>query len=453
MFRLLSLVYIVVFSCLLCLKPIPLIAAEPLSLETLLELDPFDWGSIHPQNVCDECTLALANKSKLKEDQICRLYLLKSISLRFLGKEKAAINDLIELLRLRPNDCQALRLRGECYATLKQYENARSDFEALIRFQPKSGIGYACLARCLEKSGDTETIKELAEKAISVDPAEPQGYLVRAAAYLKERSYQLALKDLNQCIALRYGEGTIETPRPYLIKAAILLDIFDSPKQAREDLIMARAIYPSNDLMKALFCTYYFKSGKYNLAFHLSQQLPEDRTDIISRKINCLIERLRHHEALQVSESIIRKDHQWWGGYLCRGNVFFSQEKYKEALQDYDKALDLNRNAIGPFAAKVYLLASCPDQQFRDGRAARALATKCCEGTEYQVSRYLMLMAMACAECGDFTEAVRWGKKSLEQAHSSFPYLKDYRQRLSLFEKGEPYRFAPNSRALDYLFP
>ena len=64
-----------------------------------------------------------------------------------------------------------------------------------------------------------------------------------------------------------------------------------------------------------------------------------------------------------------------------------------------------------------------------------------------------MLLAMASAECGAYKDAVRLAKKSLEKADTSFPFLKEYRQRLADFEKGKPFRYTPGSRTLDYLFP
>jgi hypothetical protein len=64
-----------------------------------------------------------------------------------------------------------------------------------------------------------------------------------------------------------------------------------------------------------------------------------------------------------------------------------------------------------------------------------------------------MLLSMACAECGDYKEAIRWAKKALEKAEPGFPFLEDYRRRLALFEKGKPFRFSPKLPVLDYICP
>jgi tetratricopeptide (TPR) repeat protein len=455
-FPLLILACAVVVATLLFRNPMSLVAAEVTGIEALLELEPLDWDSINPPKVIDECTLALANKPKLKEDQVCRLYLLRGKALLMVGKEEAALRDLTELLTIRPNDCLALCFRGEVYSTLRKYDKAQTDFETLVKLQPKSGIGYAWLSLCLGERGHNDDSKNFAEKAISLAPDEARGYLARAEARLRNDKYLEGLKDLNRCMSLSYGSGTIVAARPFLLRTAVFMHIFDNPKKALPDLLMARGLDRYSEDTKNLFCEYYFKTGKYNLAFRLSEQLPKGqmyRLTSLPVKVGCLIERNRHKEALEAADSMVREVPQWWGSYLCRGEVSFSQKKYKDALQDYDRVLSLRHDNIGTMAAKAYLLATCPEAQFRDGPLARTLASKCCEITEYQVPRHIMLLAMACAECGDYKEAVRLAKESLKKADSSFPYLADYKRRLALFEAEKPYRFVPGSRTFDYLFP
>jgi tetratricopeptide (TPR) repeat protein len=236
----------------------------------------------------------------------------------------------------------------------------------------------------------------------------------------------------------------------------VFLDLFDNPTKAFPNLLMARRLNGSDVTAKSIFCKYYFKTGKYNMASKISEQLVKEqptRRDVLGMRVSCLIERNRHEESLQVAESIVHQEPRWWGSYVCRGLVFFTLKNYKEALQDYDKSISLRRDTLGAMGAKAYLLATCPEAQLRDGPTARTLAARCCERTKGQAPRYLMLQAMACAECGDYKEAVRLAKESLKKADSSFPYMADYKRRLALFEAEKPYRFVPGSRTFDYLFP
>lgn len=457
LFQMLISKWAVLATFLFFLNPSFLIASDDPSLEALLELqiDPLDWSSIYPQPVINQCTLALANKQMLKQDQVCRLHLLRGAAQFLIGKPETALEDLTELLRINPNDSQALNIRGSAYCLLGKYDKGQADFEAVIKLQPKSAIGYAYLAVCLAEKGDKDGSKRFAVKAVELDPDESQGYMARAKAYLLSGNYHEAIRDLNQCISLSFGTGQTTAKNPFGLRATVFLNFFDNTRKALPDLLMARRLDPSDNVLKGMFCEYYFKTGKYNIAFHLSERFSSGQNcplGLQCNRANCLLERNRHEDALQVAESIIQRAPPWWGGYLTRGKVFFTQKKYRDALRDFDKSLSIRHDHFAVMAAKSYLLASCAEAQFRDGASARALATKCCERTEYQVPRLLMLLAMACAECGDYKEAVRWGKKSIEKADSSFPFLEDYRQRLALFEKGKPYRFSPGSRVFDYLW-
>jgi tetratricopeptide (TPR) repeat protein len=443
-------------GCLALLHTGPLFAAEVDELETLMELDLRDWSNISPEGVITRCTLALSSGKKLNEEQICRLYVLRAVALNLQGKPRESIRDLTEVLKINPNEWHALRIRGETFTSLRDYEKGQADFQSLLKLQPESGVAHAFLAICLSQCGHKTACVEQAEKAVSLDPDEPLGYMARADAYLQGNHYQKGLKDLNQCITLSLGDGKPIAARPFLMRAAVYLNFFDNTKKALPDLLMARRLDPSDDMVKGMFCEYYFKSGKYHMAFNLSGELttgPAMRPDLRGRRVVCLLEHKQQNRALQVAESMINQDPMRWANYVYRGEVLFSQNNFKGALQDFDKSLSLRQDNLIAMAAKAYLLATCPDAQCRGGSAARALATKCCERTDYQVPRQLMLLGMACAECGDYKEAVRWAKRSIEKADSSFPFLDDYRQRLALFEKGKPYRFSPESRVFDYLFP
>lgn len=420
----------------------------------LMELDPLDFSSIEPAKVVEECTLALADKEKLKEKQVCRLLFIRGVSQSYLGKYENAIRDLTEALHRNPNDCRILWFRGQIYLSLKQYDEASADFKAIIKHQPKSGIGYACLAQYFAESGDYDSCKQYAEKAIGLDPGEPQGYLARSQVNLKEHKTNKTLKDLNLCIGLSYGNGTTASAIPFQMRAAIFLQLFDNTKKAFADLLMARTLDPNDITTKGMFCGYYFKLGKYNMAFRISEQLVKEhaaRPDLIMMRVHCLIERNRPEDAIRLAELTIQEAPRWWGSYLVRGRAFFSKANYKGALNDYNKSLALHPDNIAAMTAKAFLLAACPNSSFRDGPAARSLAIKCCERTDYQVPRRLMLLAITCAECGDFKEAVQWAKKSLEKTDAEFPFLEEYRKRLAQFQRKMPYRFSSDTRVFDYL--
>ena len=62
----------------------------------------------------------------------------------------------------------------------------------------------------------------------------------------------------------------------------------------------------------------------------------------------------------------------------------------------------------------AWVLATSPDDEFRDGKRAVELATKAAEQTNYETPHILSTLAAAYAETGDFENAKKWSAKAVE---------------------------------------
>ncbi|WP_052074679.1 tetratricopeptide repeat protein [Shewanella mangrovi] len=92
----------------------------------------------------------------------------------------------------------------------------------------------------------------------------------------------------------------------------------------------------------------------------------------------------------------------------------------------------------------AWILATCPEQQFRDGERAVALATELLKANEADPT-FLDNLAAAYAEMGDFVSAVATQKQALVQLELSANHqLKnkedEFRQRLEDYRNHKPYR-------------
>lgn len=125
--------------------------------------------------------------------------------------------------------------------------------------------------------------------------------------------------------------------------------------------------------------------------------------------------------------------------YYNRGRMYKSLGKYRQSIEDYAAAIRLDPQLSWAYNNLAWLLATCPQREFRDGKKAVELAKKACELTGWQDPDTLGTLAAAYAEAGDFDEAVRWQNKALE-----FPeYGKEEgkaSQRLRLYKERKPYR-------------
>ena len=117
-----------------------------------------------------------------------------------------------------------------------------------------------------------------------------------------------------------------------------------------------------------------------------------------------------------------------------RGLIFHRAGQYAKAEEDYTAALKCENKIWRAYQLRAWLRATCPDAAWRDGEKAVADATKACELTDWKNPISLSALAAACAENGQFDDAVKWEKKALED-----PAYKEGR-RLKLYEAKTPYR-------------
>jgi tetratricopeptide (TPR) repeat protein len=116
--------------------------------------------------------------------------------------------------------------------------------------------------------------------------------------------------------------------------------------------------------------------------------------------------------------------------------------KLEEALMHYQEAYRASPDSLPAMAGLAWVLATHPDPSRRDGREAVRLAETTCERTGFQDGTALDALAAAYAEVGRFSEAVRWGQRSLEAAGRAgrSAQLPELRARLELYKQGRAYR-------------
>jgi hypothetical protein len=85
-------------------------------------------------------------------------------------------------------------------------------------------------------------------------------------------------------------------------------------------------------------------------------------------------------------------------------------------LADNREALRVDPKRASVHAALAWLQATCPDPQYRDGKAALANANKAYEITGGADWSFIDTLAAAYAENGDFKAAQQWAANAIEMA-------------------------------------
>src|SRR5205823_586846 len=97
-----------------------------------------------------------------------------------------------------------------------------------------------------------------------------------------------------------------------------------------------------------------------------------------------------------------------------RGLVYDKLGEFDRAIRDYDEAIRLEPDDADAYSNLAWLLATCPEERVRDGQKAVEYATRACRLTSWKASYFLAILGTACAENGNFDEAIKWQKQALQ---------------------------------------
>src|SRR5207249_1914 len=139
----------------------------------------------------------------------------------------------------------------------------------------------------------------------------------------------------------------------------------------------------------------------------------------------------------------IRLDPKRAPAYAGRGHAWYRKGEYAKAVEDYERALKLDPKNPLRLDTLAWVLATCPDDDVRDGERAVKLATRACELTRWQDGNCLDTLAAAYAEAGDFDKAVEYEKKALEDEEFAAANGPGARARLRLYQRKKPFREQP----------
>jgi tetratricopeptide (TPR) repeat protein len=432
--------------------------AEEPDLAAVLELAPGDYTVVKPQVIIKLCSVALANKAKHGPDLVARLYEIRGDAYYELGQYEAAKHDYDNLVRLS-SDIPAARLkRGRALLSLGLYHKALGDYREVVRLRPTWGKAYIGLAFSLHMTGqlDAQGMIKYFTKAIHADPNCALAYYDRGVArggfcfdFMK------AKQDLDRRIALdpRGGKGEHSV---YGARAIVMVYL-DQPDKGLRDAQLACQLSPSTPNEKLALWLCYYSLGKYYIARHIAQKAielhPKFYASYQAYSAVKLVEGNLKDALAAAQKAVVLA--QASGDYPMiiphLANVYLEMGQFAKAREYFDRALadDIPNNPFA-LAGEAYLLSACPDKQFRDGRKALALAERASRCFHDKHPRYVMLRAMAHAECGEFGKAVELAKLALKLCRPDFDFRPQYERLLHQFERRVPHRWVQGCKTFDF---
>lgn len=173
-----------------------------------------------------------------------------------------------------------------------------------------------------------------------------------------------------------------------------------------------------------------------------SEAAPEATTDAIRHIARGVFNGLRKGNydtaIVEITEGI-RLDPKCWSAYHARGLAWLHKKVYEKAVDDFTEFFR-RAPADDPdtYTSLAWLLATFPDEKFRDGKRAVQLATAACELINWEGCFELETLAAAFAETGQFDEAEQYQAKALGFAEAW--NVDESRYRLGLYRHRQPLR-------------
>jgi tetratricopeptide (TPR) repeat protein len=127
--------------------------------------------------------------------------------------------------------------------------------------------------------------------------------------------------------------------------------------------------------------------------------------------------------------------------YVFRSVAYMMKDDCAKAIAGFERAIQMDPKKVDADSYEAYatLLSICPQTNLRDGKKAVQYATKAYELSGSKSPKYMKTLAAACAEAGDFDNALKWQNQYLQSPNVSEDDKKSGQTRLALYQAHQAY--------------
>ena len=146
----------------------------------------------------------------------------------------------------------------------------------------------------------------------------------------------------------------------------------------------------------------------------------------------------RHREAIQDYDQVVRMNPDSAVALVDRGDAYASLSDFDRAATDFRDAIRLDDTLGRAYQSAAWLMATCPDDSFRNGTLALQSAMRAIDLDGESDYRYLDTMAAAHANAGQFDQAQALMADAIKAAPED--RVEGLEQRLALYQADTPFR-------------
>jgi tetratricopeptide (TPR) repeat protein len=330
----------------------------------------------------------------------------RGIILNSMHRYPEALVNLNQAIKLNPDYPDALENRGLVKVAMGQYKDAIEDFDLSVKGRARLKMGenpwtYVNRGSAKSNAGDYTAAKTDFLQALKLNKEISDAYIGLSVAYLAENNIEKAFQFADEALKKNSRNGLAFNQRGW-------------------------THYKLNKIDEAIH--------DFDQAIRHAPQL----SIVYNNRGMCHTEKGQHDLAIKDLNRAVALNPRSAVAYTNRGTAYMAMNKFKEALADFKKAVELSPKLTDAANGLAWFLATCPQDEFRNGADAVKHATTACELSQWKDWSCIDTLAAAHAENGQFEKAVEMAQKALESVPDES--RQECENRLALFQKNTPYR-------------
>ena len=271
---------------------------------------------------------------------------MRGIAYQKKGEFERAISDYDEVIKIDPKHAAAFNNRGIAYKEKGDFERAISDYDEAINLYPENALAFNNRGSAYQAKGDFERAISNFDEAIKIDPKNAAAFNNRGNAYKEKGDFERAISDFDKSIKLKpknagafNNRGTAYREKNDFERAIRDFDeaIKLNPKHA--DIFNNRGIA-------------YAKKGEIDCAISdFGEAIKIDPKDAIAfnNRGNAYREKGDFERAISDCDEAIKLNPKQADAFNNRGIAYQEKDDFERAVSDFGEAIKLDPNHTKAF--------------------------------------------------------------------------------------------------------
>jgi superkiller protein 3 len=254
------------------------------------------------------------------------------------GKPQQALDIFSRARQLEPNSPKPHYYIASALERLNNADSARAEYDTAIRMDPKYVEALTGLGNLLRKQGKIPEGTEKLELAVKYDPKDPAALYSLGTAYLKDKKYDEAEKVFRKGTLLKTGRAQ------FLAGTALALEGKGQLKEAEEIFIRARETDPNNLRVRLELGGFYERKKIPFLAvpeYKKAKELEPKNAEYHYLYGRASVGMNEFNEGLRAFVEANNVDSTYAPAYLESGRLFYRAKRYPEAVEKFQKYVEL----------------------------------------------------------------------------------------------------------------